>query len=81
MQRPVCSRPKWAESFQRTQMTNANTKFTYFLIGIALPVTAYLLWFKTDWFRGASKRHQEIDRSHDITVEDSFPASDPPSAW
>jgi hypothetical protein len=31
---------------------------------------------------GAPKqRREEIDRAHDITVEDSFPASDPPSAW
>ena len=55
-------------------------KFTYFVLGIALPVVGWLLWSKTDGFRMGSRKAQ-VDRAHDVTVEDSFPASDPPSAW
>ncbi|HWF48382.1 MAG TPA: hypothetical protein VG168_15350 [Bryobacteraceae bacterium] len=62
-------------------MTKTKHKFTYLLFGIALPATACLLWFKTDWFRRTTKRRDEIDRLQQIAVEDSFPASDPPSAW
>lgn len=63
-----------------TDTQDRSLKFAYFTLGIALPVAAYLVWFKTDGFR-FTNRKQEIDRAHDITVEDSFPASDPPSAW
>jgi hypothetical protein len=62
-------------------MTKANSKFVYFILGIALPTTAYLVWSKTDWFRRASRRREKIDQLQQIAVEDSFPASDPPSAW
>jgi hypothetical protein len=62
-------------------MTKAQQKFMYLLLGIALPATACLLWLKTDWFRRATKHREEIDRLQQIAVEDSFPASDPPSAW
>lgn len=55
-------------------------KLMYFVLGIALPVAACALWSRTDGFR-AWTRKSEIDRAHDLTVEDSFPASDPPSAW
>lgn len=54
-------------------------KFMYFVLGIALPVAGYALWSRTDAFR--LRRKARVDRAHDITVEDSFPASDPPSAW
>jgi hypothetical protein len=55
-------------------------KFTYFLLGIALPIAGYLAWSKTDGFRiGAKKKH--VDEKRDLTLEDSFPASDPPAAW
>ena len=53
-------------------------KFGYFALGIAAPITALVLWQK---FGRPKQRRDEIDRAHDITVEDSFPASDPPSAW
>ncbi|MBV9767685.1 MAG: hypothetical protein JOZ48_22790 [Acidobacteriaceae bacterium] len=56
-------------------------KFVYFLLGTALPIGGYLLWSKTDAFRGHTRRRARVDKAHDITVEDSFPASDPPSAW
>jgi preprotein translocase subunit Sec63 len=46
-----------------------------FLLGVTLPVAVYAIWCKT------TDRKKEIDQAHDITVEDSFPASDPPSAW
>ena len=54
-------------------------KFVYFVLGIALPIAGYVIWSRTDGFRIGRKR--QVDRDHDITVEDSFPASDPPSAW
>jgi hypothetical protein len=55
-------------------------KFALFILGIALPVAGVLLWSKSFGCKG-SVRREEIDQAHDITVEDSFPASDPPSAW
>jgi len=54
-------------------------KFIYFVLGISLPIAGYLIWSKTGGF-GLSRKTQ-VDRAHDTTVEDSFPASDPPSAW
>lgn len=55
-------------------------KFTYFVLGIALPIAGYMLWSRTN---GCQMRNRKtrVDKAHDITVEDSFPASDPPSAW
>ena len=55
-------------------------KFAYFVLGIALPIAGYVLWSKSGGFRICSKKAR-VDQAHDITVEDSFPASDPPSAW
>ncbi len=55
-------------------------KFAYFVLGIALPIAGYVLWSRTGGFRFSSKKTR-VDQAHDITVEDSFPASDPPSAW
>jgi hypothetical protein len=63
-----------------TESQSRSLKFLYFALGVALPITGYLLWFKTDGFRFTNRR-EEVDKAHDITVEDSFPASDPPSAW
>ncbi|HEX4229797.1 MAG TPA: hypothetical protein VHZ07_14080 [Bryobacteraceae bacterium] len=62
-------------------MTKAKQKITYILLGIAVPAAVCLAWFKTGCFRRAAKHRDEIDRSQQIAVEDSFPASDPPSAW
>jgi hypothetical protein len=53
-------------------------KFAYFALGLAAPVAAVFLWKRCEQ---PKRRRDEIDRAHDITVEDSFPASDPPSAW
>ena len=53
-------------------------KFAFFLLGVTVPVVGYFVWSSTI---GKSKRKDEIDQAHDITIEDSFPASDPPSAW
>ena len=62
------------------ELTNRNLKFVYFLLGVSLPLTGYFLWTRNDGkLFGSRKKH--VDRAHDITVEDSFPASDPPSAW
>jgi hypothetical protein len=63
-----------------TEAQNRALKFAYFVMGIALPIAGYLVWSKTDGFRYMSKKSR-VDQAHDITVEDSFPASDPPSAW
>jgi hypothetical protein len=46
-------------------------------MGVALPLIAWRVWGK----RKDRERLEEIDEAHDVTVEDSFPASDPPSAW
>jgi hypothetical protein len=54
---------------------NRGMKLLWFLLGLTLPIAAYAIWCKPD------NRREEIDQAHDITVEDSFPASDPPSAW
>jgi hypothetical protein len=63
-----------------TEAQNRGLKFAYFMLGIALPVAGYFAWRKTDGFRCCSRKSQ-IDKAHDVTVEDSFPASDPPSSW
>ncbi len=55
-------------------------KFAYFIVGISLPVVAYAFWPKIERLWACSRR-QRVDEAHDLTVEDSFPASDPPSAW
>jgi hypothetical protein len=65
-----------------TKMADTQTrgfKFAYFLLGIALPIIGYAIWSKSDGF--GSGRKSQIDRAHDETVEESFPASDPPSSW
>jgi hypothetical protein len=53
-------------------------KLIYFILGAGLPVAAYFLWGKTCF---CTSRKAQVDKAHDATVEDSFPASDPPSAW
>lgn len=63
-----------------TAAQNRGVKFAYFILGIALPIAGFIVWNKTDGFR-CFTRKSHIDKMHDITVEDSFPASDPPSAW
>ncbi|MBV9404316.1 MAG: hypothetical protein JO211_03160 [Acidobacteriaceae bacterium] len=63
-----------------TETQSRGLKFAYFVLGIALPIAGYLLWSKSDGLRGLNKKTQ-VDQAHDVTVEDSFPASDPPSAW
>ncbi len=55
--------------------------FAYFLLGIAVPMGIFLVWSKTDGFGLSLTGRKRKDVAHDITVEDSFPASDPPSAW
>ncbi len=63
-----------------TDIQNRGLKFAYFVLGIALPVAGYLLWSKNVRLPFFSKK-ERVDQAHDVTVEDSFPASDPPSAW
>ncbi|HEY1946073.1 MAG TPA: hypothetical protein VGG97_03650 [Bryobacteraceae bacterium] len=51
--------------------------FAYFLIGLALPLAGWALWSRND----AESTKDRTDSAHDVTMEDSFPASDPPSSW
>jgi len=59
---------------------NPALKFAYFALGIALPMAGYLFWCRAGGRFFCTKKAR-VDKAHDITVEDSFPASDPPSAW
>lgn len=63
-----------------TKAQDCGRKFAYFVMGIALPIAGYLIWSKASGGHPCRKKAQ-TDKAHDITVEDSFPASDPPSAW
>ena len=63
-----------------TDIQDRGLKLTYFVLGITLPLAGFLLWSKTGGFKLGSRKDQ-IDHAHDVTVEDSFPASDPPSSW
>jgi hypothetical protein len=60
-----------------TDSQDKTLRFVYFLLGIALPLAGFAIWAKNS----QGNRRSEVDKAHDITVEDSFPASDPPSAW
>jgi hypothetical protein len=60
-----------------TERQNRGLKFAYFILGLAVPLAGYFLWYRGS---GAIRKNQ-VDKAHDVTVEDSFPASDPPSAW
>jgi hypothetical protein len=62
-----------------TEAQNRGLKFTWFLLGIALPVAGYFIWSRT-----IGEKFQRKQRDNDlqqIAVEDSFPASDPPASW
>ena len=63
------------ESKAMSETSNRELRFVYFLLGITVPLALYAIWSRS------GQRKREIDEAHDITVEDSFPASDPPSAW
>jgi hypothetical protein len=52
-------------------------RFAYFLIGLGLPLAGWALWTK---YRVQSEK-AEADSARDVTMEDSFPASDPPASW
>lgn len=60
-----------------SETKSTTQKLIYFLLGAGLPVAAYLCWSKFC----VCKRKEHADKLQDIAVEDSFPASDPPSAW
>ena len=62
------------------ERTNPTLKFGYFVLGLVAPIAAYLVWYRTGGLRLCTRK-SHVDKAHDITVEDSFPASDPPSAW
>ena len=64
-------------------MTDAESRglrFAYFILGIAVPILGFAIWAKTSNAARDAKR-TEVDQAYDITLEDSFPASDPPSAY
>jgi len=48
----------------------------YFILGVSFPLILWNIRAKRE-----RSRHREIDEARDTTVEDSFPASDPPSSW
>jgi hypothetical protein len=62
-----------------TEVQNRGLKFAYFLLGVALPVAGYFVWSRTIGERQHRKARK--NRSQQIAVEDSFPASDPPASW
>jgi hypothetical protein len=65
---------------QMTDTQSRGSKIVYLLLGVALPVLAITVLTRGKWgFKPVRK--EQIDQAHDLTVEDSFPASDPPSAW
>ena len=75
----ICSKLQETYVHEEREMTDTQSrglKFAYFVLGIALPVLGLSLWVK-----GRQTRKAEVDQAHDVTVEDSFPASDPPSSW
>ena len=63
-----------------TETRNTTLKIGYFVLGLAAPIAAYVLWCRAGGSRLCTRKSR-MDKAHDITVEDSFPASDPPSAW
>jgi hypothetical protein len=63
-----------------TDSQESGRKFAFFVLGIAAPIVGWLIWAKTGGFSFKSDKTR-TDQAHDVTVEDSFPASDPPSAW
>jgi hypothetical protein len=65
---------------EMTEAQDRGLKFAYFLMGVALPIIGLAIWAKSNGLSGSSTKGH-VDQAHDITVEDSFPASDPPSAW
>ncbi|MBV8827890.1 MAG: hypothetical protein JO108_01535 [Acidobacteriaceae bacterium] len=63
-----------------TDTQDRGLKLAYFIMGIALPLVGFVLWSKAGGFKLGNRKTQ-VDQAHDVTVEDSFPASDPPSSW
>ncbi len=63
-----------------TDTQDRGLKLAYFVLGIALPLVGWVLWSKTGGFRLGGRKAQ-VDQARDVTIEDSFPASDPPSSW
>ena len=59
-----------------TDTQSRGLKFAYFIMGVALPLVGL-----TIWMNGQERKKAHVDAAHDVTVEDSFPASDPPSSW
>ncbi len=49
----------------------------YFLIGLALPLAGWAIWSKNH----SQTTKARVDSARDVTMEDSFPASDPPASW
>jgi hypothetical protein len=72
----ICASKVQVDLHMLTETQNRGLKFAYFILGVAVPLAGFFLW----WRNGANRKNH-LDKAHDITVEDSFPASDPPSAW
>lgn len=63
-----------------TATQDRGLKLAYFILGISVPLLGWMLLCRRGCF-GLGGKQASVDRAHDSTVEDSFPASDPPSAW
>ena len=63
-----------------TDSQDRGRKFAFFVLGITAPIIGWLFLSKSGVF-GLKTRKERTDHALDITVEDSFPASDPPAAW
>jgi hypothetical protein len=49
----------------------------YFILGAAVPLVTWNFWAS----QSNGKRLKRQDEAQDSALEDSFPASDPPSSW
>ncbi len=68
------------EAQKMRETRTPGSKLTYFVVGLALPIVGWSLCALFGKLRCESQK-EHVDKAHDVTVEDSFPASDPPSAW
>lgn len=65
------------QPMSQISMDNRAVKFTFFLLGITLPIAGMLVWAA----KSKSDDKQHADEAQLVAVEDSFPASDPPASW
>jgi hypothetical protein len=59
---------------------NRGLKVVYLLLGIVVPLAGIALWTR-GFGCWCGKKQPDAETAYDHTVEESFPASDPPAAW